>query len=439
MISLDLPKIKLPPLGIGRPSRPKKRERTDRALLAELHPGQRRVAAEARRYNVIDCGRRWGKTLFGINRARQALLRGEPVGWFAPTYKLMLEVWLDARRALVGHLRRANKTEMRMELHNGGVLDMWTLDNPDAGRGRKYARVIIDEAALVRNLMDAWQASIRPTLTDLHGDAWFLSTPKGRNAFWQLYQLGMDPERREWMAWQMPTAANPHIDPAEIEAAREMLPQLTFEQEYLAVFLEAQGTVFRNIAACLGAPETTPEEHVGHTIVGGCDWAKQRDFTAFSLGCVECRREVARDRFNRIDYAFQVERLRALCDLWQPAAVLTELNSVGQPVFEQLERVGLPVVGFETTAASKPPLMENLALAFERAEWQFQADVTWTLELEAYERQVSPTTGRSRYSAPEGGHDDTVMARALMLWQATNRRPPHTFNIPVSSGRRAAR
>jgi hypothetical protein len=133
---------------------------------------------------------------------------------------------------------------------------------------------------------------------------------------------------------------------------------------------------------------------------------------------VDCLCEVARDRFNKIDYIFQRGRLQVMCDLWKPKAILSEINSIGTPVFEELERARLPVVAFETTAASKPPLIENLALALERAEWQFQNDPTWTAELEAYERKISPFTGRSSYSAPEDGHDDTVMARALMTWQA---------------------
>lgn len=315
---------------------------------------------------------------------------------------------------------RVSVQDRRIELITGGVFEMWTLDDVDAGRGRKYARIIIDEAAMVKNLMGVWMESIRPTLTDLKGDAWFLSTPKGRNGFWQLYQLGMDPTQSDWASWQMPTSANPYIDPQEIEAARQMLPSLTFEQEYLALFNEHQGSVFRNIPACMFSPQTTPAQHMGHRIVAGCDWAKQRDFSAFSFGCVDCRCEVDRDRFNKIDYAFQVQRLKFLCDKWKPASILTELNSIGQPVFETLERMGLPVVGFETTGTTKPPLIENASLAFERAEWQFQSDPTWTAELEAYERTVSPVTGRSSYSAPDGQNDDTVICRALMLWQATH-------------------
>ena len=76
--------------------------------------------------------------------------------------------------------------------------------------------------------------------------------------------------------------------------------------------------------------------------------------------------------------------------------------------------------GFTTTASTKPPLIENMVLAFERTEWQFQPDPVWTAELEAFERTVSGATGRSSYSAPDGLHDDTVIGRALMLWQANN-------------------
>jgi len=99
---------------------------------------------------------------------------------------------------------------------------------------------------------------------------------------------------------------------------------------------------------------------------------------------------------------------------------MVELNSIGEPGFEALERAGLPVVAFETTAVSKPPLIENLSLIFQRTEWQFQADRLWTTELEAYERKVNPNTGRSNYSAPEGMHDDTVIARSLMAWAGSN-------------------
>jgi len=214
----------------------------------------------------------------------------------------------------------------------------------------------------------------------------------------------------------LPTSDNPYIAPEEIEVARESLPELTFEQEYLAIFLEHEGAVFRNIAACMNAPRSAdPADHEGHRIVAGGDWAKQADFSSQSIGCADCKVELAIDRYNKIDYHFQWKRTETLFTKWGVVQGLIEKNSIGEPSLEALVRAGLPVRGFDTTASSKPPLIENLALVFERGEWQFINDPVWTAELEAYERKVSPVTGRSQYSAPEGMHDDTVIARALMV------------------------
>jgi Terminase large subunit, T4likevirus-type, N-terminal len=128
---------------------------------------------------------------------------------------------------------------------------MWSLDSSDSARGRKYALAVVDECALVPNLEQAWHA-IRPVLTDYMGGAWFLSTPKGMNYFKTLFDRGQDPERKEWASWQMPTAANPFIAPDEIESARLDMTEVAFNQEYLALFVNWEGSVFRRVgeAAC---------------------------------------------------------------------------------------------------------------------------------------------------------------------------------------------
>jgi len=344
-----------------------------------------------------------------------------PVAWFSPTYKMLIETWREAVRTFAPITARRSVQERRIEFVTGGMLEFWSLDNPDVARGRKYRRVVVDEAAMVPNLMDIWQYAIRPTLADYNGDAWFLSTPKGRNGFWQMWQWGHDGDHADWQAWQMPSSVNPRLAQSEIDAMRDTMPESVYRQEIEAAFLDNGGSVYRNVTACLTAPlDATPEQHKGHTIVCGADWAREADYTSFSVGCSTCRCEVARDRFNQVDYHVQVGRLQALAERWKPEAILTELNSIGAPVHEMLQRMGLPVIGFTTTAQTKPPLIENMALAFERAEWSWQADPVWTAELEAYERTVSATTGRSSYSAPSGAHDDTVISRALMLWQAAH-------------------
>jgi hypothetical protein len=110
--------------------------------------------------------------------------------------------------------------------------------------------------------------------------------------------------------------------------------------------------------------------------------------------------------------------------------IVAEENSIGGPNIEALREEGLPVIAFQTTATSKPPLIESLALAFERREIAILPDAVQLAELQAYERTVSRLTGRSSYNAPEGYHDDTVMALALAWWGIVNRRPAELVESP---------
>lgn len=294
---------------------------------------------------------------------------------------------------------------------------MRSADDPQSLRGEGLDFVVLDECAYMSE--DAWNDALRPSLSDRQGGALFISTPKGRNWFWRLWTRGQDDTQDEWRSWRFPTSTNPFIKASEIDAARQGLPERTFQQEYLAEFLDDAGGVFRNVRSNLYAGGETPEAHAGHRIVMGADWGKQSDFTALSVVCADCHKELALDRFNQIDYSIQRARLTALAQRWHVGYISAESNSMGAPIIEQLVADGLPVYGFETTATSKPPLIESLALALEKQEVQWLADDVGTLELEAYERTVT-AAGRSQYSAPEGLHDDTVMARALAN-QAINR------------------
>ena len=340
------------------------------------------------------------------------MIDGNSVGWFTPTYKMLTDVWRDISTMMEPVIESRNVAERRISLITGGTLDMWSMDNPDAGRGRKYSRVIIDEAAMVKDLMYAWNASIRPTLTDYKGDAWFFSTPKGRNGFWQMWQLGQDEQEPEWQSWQMPTVANPYIDPDEVEAARRQLPERIFAQEYLAQFLEDAGGVFRRVMDAATATEREPDPNAQYTY--GVDWGKHNDFTVIVV-LDEAGSMVAMDRFNQIDYAFQTQRLETLAARYTPRTVVAERNSMGEPIIEQLQRSGLPVSPFTTTNASKAQAIEALALAFERGDISILPDPVLVGELQAFEAARLPS-GMLRYGAPAGMHDDCVMALAL-AWQ----------------------
>ena len=317
------------------------------------------------------------------------------------------------RNFLADVTKYKNEQEKRIETITGGVLRMWSLDNPDAIRGGAYHRLVIDEAAQVPNLRDAWENVLRPTLTDYEGDCYFFSTPKGRNFFWDLWLRGQD-SNPEWSSWVMPSSINPHLSPSEIEAAQAELPERVFAQEYKAEFLEDTGAIFRNVQAAITAEPSTRAEHEGHHVGFGVDWGKSEDFTAVIGVCADCASQVYFDRFNQIDYHFQRRRLAG--SGWDPDYILAESNAMGEPIIEELQREGLPVVGFATTAVTKPPLIEGLAVAIEKGHLALLDEPIQTNELIAMTVKTS-STGRPKYEAPDGYHDDCVIALAL-AWKA---------------------
>lgn len=170
---------------------------------------------------------------------------GYPVGWFSPSYRMLTEVWRAAEQVFQPITLRKSVQDHRIELVTGGVIEFWSLDNPDVARGRKYRRIVVDEAAMIPHLKDAWNYVLRPTLVDYAGDAYFLSTPKGFNFFWQMWQWGQDPATPEWASWKMPTMVNPLISATEIEAMRSSMPEVVFAQEILADFAEDASSIFK--------------------------------------------------------------------------------------------------------------------------------------------------------------------------------------------------
>lgn len=373
--------------------------------LPRLHPGQQRIKAERRRFNVIDCGRRFGKNVLLQDLSIEAALRfGQPVGWGAPTYKHLLEDWAVLTDTLASVILRRNVQEKQIRLIGGGVLDFWSLDAADGIRGRKYGRFIVNEAGIVPNLLDTWNMVIRPTLIDLHGDAYIGGTPKGMNGFYQLFnQTGP-----EWQRWQMSSYTNPHIAASELDALKGGMSERAFQQEIMAQFIPDGAGVFRNVRRLATLPRLEPVE--GHRYVIGRDWGRTNDASVSSVWDLGTRQEVALDLDEDMPFALQISRLKALAERYNDALVIAEQNSMQDALVEQAGAAGIRVMGFVTSNVTKAAGVDQLALACERGAVEFQADERGILEMEAFEASRTPT-GLVKYAAPDGLHDDIVMAR----------------------------
>lgn len=368
-------------------------------ILNEPHDAQQLVLNEAERFNVVDCGRRWGKSALAVNLLSEPAMDGHPVGYFTPTYKLLDGTYNECLLALDPIIKRKNEHQF-IELITGGRIEFWSLENQLAGRSRKYKRAIVDEAAFVKGLWKLWTESIRATLSDLKGDAWFLSTPRGKNDFHKLFLRGKN-NTPNWKSWQMSTYTNSYIDKEEIDDAKADLPELAFLQEYMAEFNE-------NIANPFGS------EHINkctkplsgkEAMYYGIDLAKSVDWTVI-VG-LDIDGNVAHlQRFQK-DWQQTRETIR---NILKHKPIFIDSTGVGDDIVEDLQRYFNNMTGFKYTSTSKQQLMESLASAIHKGEIGFPEGAIKD-ELEIFE-YLFTSTG-VRYSAPAGYHDDCVNALAL--------------------------
>ena len=380
-----------------------------RIQIPELHLSQQMITNHRKRFNVIDCGRRFGKNIMLQEWAiTTALEDGYPVGWSAPTYKMLLDDWRNLGNILEPVTKRRNEQEKTLELQGGGVIDFWSLENSNSIRGRKYKRFIVNEAAFIPRLVDIFNFIIRPTLIGMKGEADFAGTPKGRNGFWQLYNQQGD----DWARWQMSSYSNPHVPASELDSMKHTMTERAFNQEIMAQFLEDGGGVFRYVMEAATAEGV--EGGFGQYVIG-VDWGRVNDATVFCVMDAMTKTQVFVDRMTNTDYNAQRSRLLALWERFGQPPVLAEYNSMGGPMVEALQNMGINVTPFNTTNASKAQIIQALELAFERRQITILDDEEQTNELLAYESERLPS-GLVRYGAPEGAHDDMVMALAIAHW-----------------------
>lgn len=380
------------------------------ALESVLHPSQLTVYRNLARFNVLEIGRRWGKTTFGIQIGIESAILAKKCGWFAPSYKYLADPVRHFERALKPLLLRHDRVEKRMEFRTGATLDFWTLEDIDAGRGRDYDLIVVDEAGFVPNLIEWWRNAARATLADRKGRALFLGTPKGTADFHRLYLEAEGDQTGVWRAFRIASAENPHIDRDEIADAKRMLPPEVFAQEFLGVPAEDGGNPFGldAIRECISPVSTAAPEH------WGVDLAKSQDYTV----AIALDRAGAVCRLERWQGPWAVTRERLARMIGQEPALI-DSTGVGDPIVEDLRKVCRRAEGFKFTSQTKQQLMEGLQIAIQAREIRYP-DGWLRSELEAFGFRYS---ARSVSYEATVGHDDGVCALALAVASRRTARP----------------
>lgn len=379
--------------------------------------------------DVVFAGRRWGKTHTGTQRIIRSALQDTGLywwvglGWKSASLK---RAWRELKSFTTlywnalgenpqKHIRESSK---ELDLPGGSEIWMRTAERPDSLAGEGIKGCVLDEFTLMQEIV--WTEYVEATLLDHNGWAMFIGVPKGNNWGAKLWKNCKErPEdadswygtRRGWAAHHYPTSSNPYIGKERLEDIRQNTPQGLFEQEYLAKIVEHAGLVFRNLdICCTSAPLEAPQK--GHVYIFGLDWGKSNDFTCVPIVDADERRLVHMARFNEIDYPTQLAKILDLHELWQPRTIVAESNAMGEPLCDQLIADGLPIQKFFTTNSSKREVIEGLQVAFEQCNIGIFNDPDLIKELEEFEQHLT-SQGNVRYAAPEGGHDDCVMALAL--------------------------
>jgi hypothetical protein len=185
------------------------------------------------RFACIVAHRRAGKTVASVLDLIDAALRCDKPN---PRFAYLAPYYAQAKDVAWSYLKQhtaaipgatPNESELRVDLPNGGRVRLYGADNYDRMRGIYLDGVVLDEYA--DQDPRAWSEVIRPALSDRHGWAAFIGTPKGQNAFYELHQRAEASD--DWYSVLLKASKTGIIPAAELEALKAELSEDEYARE----------------------------------------------------------------------------------------------------------------------------------------------------------------------------------------------------------------
>ena len=382
-----------------------------------LLPWQVKVWQDPARFKVIAAGRRCGKSNLAIKMLLAKALEapeGSAVVYVAPTLGQARQICWDALLEQGKDvIKSAHVNQMDIQLITGRKIHVRSGENPDTLRGLKLFFAVVDEAAFVKE--ELFTKILRPALSDLKGEAVLISTPDGRNHFYDWFSLGKSETDPDWKSWHLTTKDNPTIPEGEIEAAKRTLSSFAFKQEFEANFSNSGQEIFKE-EWLKKAPEPQHGDYIiaidlaGFEEVGKNPGASKSRLDESAIAIVKVTddgdwwvKEILHGRWDIRATAANI--LRAIRD-YRPTAVGIErgaLKNAVLPYLNDLMRKNNVYAHIQDLTHGNKKKQDRIAWAlqgrFEHGRISFNEDEDWTTAWDQI--TMFPTAGL---------HDDLVDA-----------------------------
>lgn len=403
---------------------------------------QNKVFHSKTRYRIVAKGRRFGLTKGAANWFIEgALGRHYKKGLWVDTIHSNIDRYVE--RMFIPELKKLPKDMWKWQKQQktlyilDSYIDFRSADKPENMEGFGYDRAFLNEAGIILSNEYLWRNAIQPMLIEYKCPAVIGGNPKGKGLFHELYLKGLDPDNTDYEAFHYTSFDNPYLDPKEIQKMIDDAPEHVAMQEYYGHFLDDSGTVFRGLSDVLIAVPQKPVP--GRIYTMGVDLAKVQDYTVIAVYDRHTLQQVYQDRFKDLDWTMQRKRIKAISHLYNRAPVVIDATGVGDPIADDLMSEGVPILPVKFTNESKKIMVEKLSLWIQQRRIRMLDIKETREEFTNFTYEVLPS-GRIRYNAPAGVHDDIVMAHALAvkdLYYVENKKPEEKSRIRLELEKRA--
>ena len=374
---------------------------------AQIHQALKELKCK---YYTVPIGRQFGKSLLGIN---QNYLWGineanVQMGWVSPVYSQAKKVFREMEKGIIDtpFLRSSNKSDLIITFGNHSTLQFFSAEAYDTIRGNTFHYLTCDEFDYFKT--EAWDEVLKATVIVKGRKVLFLSTPKGKGLMYRMANLANDNDNYHTIRGT--SYDNPLIPKEELQDAKRNLPDHIFRQEYLAEFLDDSSSVFPDVKSCIN-------DHPNNTIecYAGVDLGRADDYTVLTI-LNQNGQQMIKERWRHLEWSEIIENVVTLLNQYKPRTIV-EANNAQDAIYEQIRNKITfnknHIEPFVTSNKSKQNIIEDLIVAFEERtigilpeQWSIDEYNMFTYDYNLRTRQI-------RYSAPQGFHDDGVMADAF--------------------------